>query len=97
MTYGPGVMNFDMGLQKDVNLAIKEHNVTLSFKVEAFNVFNHFNPGNPNTALAINCAAANGNCTSPSSLSSYTSTTFGTITGAAVQARRGAMTMRVRF
>ena len=97
MTYGPGVMNYDMALQKEVNIAIKEHNVTLSFKVEAFNVFNHFNPGNPNTNLAINCAVANGNCTAPSSLSAYTSTTFGTITGAAVQARRGAMTMRVRF
>ena len=97
MTYGPGVMNFDFSLQKDVDLRIKEHTTTLSFKVEAFNAFNHFNPGNPNTTLNINCAASNGNCTAPSSLTAYTNTAFGTITGAAVQARRMALTMRVRF
>ena len=97
MTYGPGVVNFDMGLQKDIVVSLRDHNVTLSFKGEAFNVFNHFNPGNPATALAINCAASNGQCTSPTSLSSYTSTTFGTITSAAVQARHVSLTLRLRF
>ncbi|HXJ37792.1 MAG TPA: hypothetical protein VNH18_00865, partial [Bryobacteraceae bacterium] len=109
MTYGPGVMNFDLGLQKDVNVSVREHAVTLSFKVEAFNVFNHFNPGAPSTSLAINCAPVNGRCTAPDSLSAYTSTTFGTVVptstttngvqfgGAQVQARHASLTMRVRF
>ncbi len=97
MTYGPGVMNFDMALQKDVVIPVREHPLTLSFKAEAFNVFNHFNPGNPATGLAINCAASNGQCTNPTSLSAYTSTTFGTITSAAVQARHAALTIRLRF
>jgi hypothetical protein len=97
MTYGPGVVNFDMALQKDIAVSLRDHSVTLSFKGEAFNVFNHFNPGNPATALAINCAPSNGQCTSPTSLSSYTSTTFGTITSAAVQARHVSLTLRLRF
>ena len=97
MTYGPGVVNFDFGLQKDVNVPIREHNTTLSFKMEAFNVFNHFNPGNPNTSLAINCAASGGQCTNPANLSAYTSTTFGTITSAQVQARHISLSIRIRF
>jgi hypothetical protein len=97
MTYGPGVMNFDFALQKDVSIPIREHSTTLSFKVEAYNVFNHFNPGNPNTALPINCAVSNGTCTNPTSLSAYTSTTFGTITSAQVQARHASLTVRLRF
>jgi hypothetical protein len=97
MTYGPGVMNYDFALQKDLTLSIREHPTTLSFKVEAFNVFNHFNPGNPATALAINCAASGGVCSNPTSLSAYTSTTFGTVTSASVQARHASMTMRIRF
>jgi hypothetical protein len=97
MTYGPGVMNFDFALQKEVAIAIRERSTSLSFKVEAFNVFNHFNPGNPNTSLAINCAVSGGQCTNPSSLSAYTSSTFGTITSAQVQARHAALTVRLRF
>lgn len=97
MTYGPGVMNFDFGLQKDINITVRERNTTLSFKVEAFNVFNHFNPGNPSTGLAINCAAVGGQCTNPTSLSAYTSTTFGSITSTPVQARHASVTVRIRF
>ncbi|MES1258554.1 MAG: hypothetical protein ABUS51_08990, partial [Acidobacteriota bacterium] len=97
MTYGPGVTNFDFALQKEVAIAIRERSTSLSFKVEAFNVFNHFNPGNPNTSLAINCAVSGGQCTNPSNLSAYTSSTFGTITSAQVQARHAAVTVRLRF
>ena len=86
-----------MALQKELTFPIHEHPTTLSFKLEAFNVFNHFSPGNPATALAINCAASGGVCTNPTSLSAYTSTNFGTITSAAVQARHAAVTLRVRF
>ena len=97
MTYGPGVMNFDMSLQKEVSLSVREHPITASFKIEAFNAFNHFNPGNPNTTLNINCAASNGNCTAPANLSAYTNTNFGTVTSAQVQARHASLTLRLRF
>ncbi|MES1261242.1 MAG: carboxypeptidase regulatory-like domain-containing protein, partial [Acidobacteriota bacterium] len=86
VTYGPGIINFDMALEKSINVGTEAHPRTLSFRFEAFNVFNHFNPGNPNTSLAINCNAGNGSCTAPA-LKDYTSTTFGTITTAAIQAR----------
>jgi Carboxypeptidase regulatory-like domain len=96
LTYGPGVENFDLAIQKDVNFGSGERPKVLSFKVEAYNVLNHFNPGNPNTSLAINCNAVNGNCTAPS-IRDYTSTTFGTITTAQVQARHVSVTLRFRF
>ena len=96
VTYGPGIVNFDMALQKDIKLGSDDHPRTLSFRFEAFNVFNHFNPGNPNTSLAINCNAGNGSCTAPA-LKDYTSTTFGTITSAAIQARHAAATLRFSF
>jgi len=97
LTYGPGVENFDFGIQKDINLTSGDSPKVLSFKFEAFNVLNHFNPSNPSTSLAINCNAVNGNCTAPSSIKDYTSTTFGTITGAQVQARHASLTVRFRF
>jgi hypothetical protein len=97
LTYGPGVVNFDLAIQKDMNIGSGERPKVLSFKAEAYNLFNHFNPGNPNTSLAINCNAVNGNCTAPTSIKDYTSTTFGTITTAQVQARHMALTLRFRF
>jgi hypothetical protein len=96
VTYGPGIVNFDLALQKDINLGSEAHPKTLSFKFEAFNAFNHFNPNNPSTSLAINCNAVNGSCTAPG-LKDYTNTTFGTITSAAIQARHAAATIRFRF
>jgi hypothetical protein len=108
LTYGPGVINFDMAIQKEINVGTEAHPKTLSFKFEAYNVFNHFNPGAPNTTLNINCNPVNGSCTAPA-LKDYTSTTFGTVTptqstsngvvfgGAQVQARHAAATVRFRF
>jgi hypothetical protein len=102
LTYGPGVENFDIGIQKDINFSSADRPKVLSFKFEAFNVLNHFNPGSPTTStgfatLAINCNAVNGNCTAPTSIKDYTSTTFGTITSAQVQARHASVTVRFRF
>ena len=97
LTYGPGVEVVDIGLQKDIPIRSGDRPKVLSFKFEAFNVLNHFNPGNPNTSLAINCNAVNGNCTTPSSLAAYTNAAFGTITGAQVQARHASVTLRFRF
>ena len=48
--YNPGVVNFDMALQKDFALA-KEGKVRLQFRVDAFNVFNHANFTGLNTTL----------------------------------------------
>jgi hypothetical protein len=94
--YGPGLVNFDMSIEKSINVGSEAHPRTLSFKFDAFNVFNHFNPGNPNTSLAINCNPVNGACTTPA-LKDFTNTTFGTITSAQVQARHAAATLRFRF
>ena len=46
--YGPGLINFDMSLQKEFNIKEK---VRLQFRVDAFNVFNHANFNNPTTPL----------------------------------------------
>jgi hypothetical protein len=94
--YGPGEINFDLSIQKNINVGTEAHPRTLSFRFDAFNVFNHFNPSNPNTSLAINCNAVNGACTTPA-LKDYTNTTFGTITSAQVQARHASATLRFRF
>jgi hypothetical protein len=97
LTYGPGVQNIDLGIQKEITFGSTEHPLVVSFKAEAYNLFNHFNPGNPATGLSINCNAVNGNCSGATSLRDYTGTTFGTITSAQVQARHGAVTVRLRF
>ena len=94
LTYGPGVQNIDLGIQKDINLSSNERPKILSFKAEAYNLFNHFNPSNPNTGLAINCAAVNGFCTAGGA---NTNNLFGQITGAQVQARHASLTVRFRF
>jgi hypothetical protein len=94
--YGPGEINFDLSIQKNINVGTEAHPRTLSFRFDAFNVFNHFNPGNPNKSLAINCNAVNGACTTPA-LKDYTNTTFGTVTSAQVQARHASATLRFRF
>ncbi len=52
--YGPGVENVDLSVYKEFRVW-GEHRI-LTVKFEAFNALNHFNPGNPNTSLAINFA-----------------------------------------
>lgn len=97
LTYGPGVEAVDIGIQKEIAISSGDRPKTLSFKLEAFNVLNHFNPGNPNTTVAINCNPVNGYCTAPGSLKDYTNSAFGTISGAQVQARHASLTVRFRF
>ena len=82
---GPGFENFDFSLLKDVRLG-RESNRILEFRVEAYNVFNHFNPGNPNTSLSLNYS--NG---------ANTNANFGSITTAIGQARHLALAMKFRF
>jgi hypothetical protein len=57
----PGYWNVDLGLQKNIRFTT---NVDLQVRVEAFNVFNHINLGNP--AVAIDVPASAGRITSMS-------------------------------
>jgi hypothetical protein len=82
--HGPGFETFDFSLAKDIRLG-REGRV-LEFRAQAFNVFNHFNPGNPNTSLSLSYTTG-----------ANTNANFGTITTAVGQARRMALGLRFRF
>jgi hypothetical protein len=82
---GPGFENFDFSLLKDVRLD-KDGKRTLEFRAEAYNVLNHFNPGNPNTSLTL--AYTTG---------ANTNANFGSITTAIGQARHIALALKFRF
>ena len=82
---GPGFENFDFSLLKDVRLG-KESSRILEFRIETYNVLNHFNPGNPNTSLSLNYS--NG---------ANTNANFGSITTAIGQARHVALAAKFRF
>jgi len=49
MLFGPGFWNWDIGVQK--NFYFKERH-QVQFRCDGLNAFNHFNLGNPNTAIA---------------------------------------------
>ena len=83
LTYGPGLENIDVSLAKQFKVAERK---TLEFRAEAFNVFNHFNPSNPNSALTFNFA--NGQ---------QTNAAFGQITATQHVARRTALSLKFRF
>jgi len=83
--FGPGFESFDFSLLKDIRLG-KENNRILEFRAEAYNVLNHFNPGNPNTSLTLNYS--NG---------ANTNANFGSITTAVGQARHMALAVKFRF
>jgi hypothetical protein len=82
---GPGYEGFDFSMLKDVRLG-KESGRVLELRAEAYNVFNHFNPGNPNTSLTLNYS--NG---------ANTNANFGSITTAIGQARHLALAAKFRF
>jgi hypothetical protein len=85
MFLGPGYEGFDFSMLKDIKLG-KENNRILELRAEAYNVFNHFNPGNPNTTLNLNYS--NG---------ANTNANFGSITAAVGQARHLALAAKFRF
>ena len=85
MFLGPGFESFDFSMLKDVQLG-KERSRILELRIEAYNVLNHFNPGNPNTALSLNYS--NG---------ANTNANFGSITTAIGQARHVALAAKFRF
>jgi hypothetical protein len=64
---------------------IKEK-ATLEFRIETFNLLNHFNPNNPNTTLTYNFSTG-----------AQVNAAFGTIQGAQVDPRRVVMSARIKF
>ena len=82
---GPGLENFDFTMLKDIRLG-KESKRTLELRAEAYNVFNHFNPGNPNTSLTLSYTTG-----------ANTNANFGSITAATLQARHMALGAKFRF
>ncbi len=85
LLHGPGVVNLDWSLVKDFRLG-KDGQRVLEFRVEAFNMLNHFNPNNPNAALTYNFVSG-----------AQTNSNFGVITGAQVQARRTVLSAKFKF
>jgi hypothetical protein len=83
--YGPGLFNLDWSLAKQFSLG-NDGQRTLEFRVEAFNLLNHFNPNNPNTTLNYNYVTG-----------AQTNSNFGVITSAQVQARRAVLSAKFRF
>jgi len=84
LTYGPGVTTADLSLYEQFHV-FGEGRI-LEFRFQAFNALNHFNPSNPNTLLQLNFS--NG---------ANTNASFGTITTAAIPARRGILSLRFTF
>jgi hypothetical protein len=84
LTYGPGVENVDLSLYKDVK--VWGENKILTFKIEAFNALNHFNPSNPNSGLTLNFNTG-----------ANTNSAFGTITSAALPSRHAVVSVRFTF
>jgi hypothetical protein len=100
LTYGPGVASYDFTIYKDFKIGESK---ALQIKAEAFNVFNHFNPGAPNTLLNLNFATgANTNnlfgVIAPTQTSVTTAGTGAAVYGGAqVQARHMVLSARFTF
>jgi len=107
--YAPGILNFDMALQKE--FAVKER-VHFQFRIDAFNVFNHANFSGYNSNLSFNAyPQTNGIVTGQPTLTAtalgrnpngtFNVTGFGTATqpaaGAAGYARILQTLIRVQF
>ena len=46
--FGPSFFNDDMGISKTITI---HENFATKFRMDAFNAFNHINPGNPNGSI----------------------------------------------
>jgi hypothetical protein len=83
LTYGPGLVLFNMSLGKTFRI---HESHQLEFKVETINTFNHFNPANPNMTITRNYNTG-----------ANTNAAFGTITSAQYNNRRAILSMRYAF
>lgn len=96
LTYGPGVQTIDLSVYKDFKVGGEGR--VLQIKAEAFNVLNHFNPGAPNTTLALNFATGANTNSQFGTISPSSSTVSGVqYGGAQVQARHMVLSARFRF
>jgi hypothetical protein len=85
LTYAPGFENWDINIYKEFRVG-KERGRAIQFKMTAYNIINHFNPGNPNTSLTYNYNTG-----------AQTNTAFGTITTQSGNPRRITLSLRLRF
>ena len=85
LTYAPGFENWDVNIFKEFRMG-KEQGRAIQFKMTAYNIINHFNPGNPSTGLTYNYNTG-----------VQTSTTFGTTTSQSGVPRRITLSLRLRF
>ena len=76
--------NVDLSVNKEFRLG--KDTRALQLRLETFNAFNHFNPGNPNTTLTYNFVTG-----------AQTTSTFGSITTNQNQPRKVALSVRLRF
>ena len=83
--YGPGAFNLDLSIAKLFKVG-KEGKRSFELRGETFNTLNHFNPNNPNAGLTYNFATG-----------AQTTSNFGTVSGAQVQARRMILSARFKF
>ena len=84
MFWGPGFENVDLSVYKSFKL-VKE-GYELQLRADATNVFNHFNPSDPNRTLTYNYAT-----------NAQQTANFGQITGQTGGARVMSLSLRFRF
>jgi hypothetical protein len=87
--WGPGYENEDVSVYKAFTL--KKESQHLIIRADITNLRNHFNPGDPSTAINIDESKA------PGTLAANTNTTFGQVTGATGSPRAMALSMRLTF
>ncbi len=85
---GPGIDNFDLTLSRTFKITEK---LKLEARGDAFNAFNRVQPGVPGLGFG------GPNLTTPGSIGLNTSTTFGTINTATMQAALGSNTNIPRY
>ncbi len=85
---GPGYVNTNLSLFK--NFPVFER-LTAQFRAEAFNVFNHPSPSNPNTTLGVGTLNAN------TGLTSFAANNFGTVTSTQSTARILQLAGKINF
>jgi hypothetical protein len=95
LTYGPGVESLDITVYKEFSLG--EHR-NLSVGAQAYNAFNHFNPGAPNNLLALNFNTGVNTNNAFGTIQPSQSTVNGTVFGGAqIQARHMVLYARFTF
>jgi hypothetical protein len=88
--YGPGFENADLSVSKTITLGAETRNQ--EFRAEAFNTFNHMNPGGGTNGASLNTTLTFNYLTN-----AQTNANYGAITGVQNAARHMALSLRFRF